>query len=152
MVEKSIVEALERKFEESEFNDCYVVEVDKPSGNKVVVYIDSDSVLTLKKCQIISRYLEKEIEKNKWLGERYTLEVSSPGIDRPLVLMRQYVKNIGRMIKVDTEEGDGIEGILKHATPEQIGVLVKIKKEEKLYSIPMNKIKRARIRVSFKKR
>ena len=89
-----------QKLEEEEFQDCYLVEVKGPNGGKLEVFIDSDSSMTFQKCQKMSRYLEAQIEEAKWLGEKYTLEVSSPGVGNPLKLKRQYAKNIGRKMEV----------------------------------------------------
>jgi ribosome maturation factor RimP len=56
--------------------------------------------MTFEKCQKLSRYLEGFIDSGGWLGDKYVLEVSSPGISRPLKFQRQYIKNIGRKLEV----------------------------------------------------
>lgn len=112
-----IKELLEVKYEEEEFSDCYTVEVSQ-NNSKVEVYIDSDTRLDLRKCQRISRYLESIIDENGWLGQKYTLEVSSPGATRPLIV-RQYPKHIGRKVKVKTE-GEKFEGKLEQVTETSI--------------------------------
>jgi len=150
LIEKSIRKALDEKFSEEEYKDCFVVEIVISKGNKVVAFIECDGPLTLKKCQAISRYLEKLIEENKWLGEKYTLEVSSPGIDRPLLEFRQYKKNIGRNIRIRDHEGGEVKGKLEIVDENGIEVLEKLKKEEKRHVLPFNKIKEAKILVSFK--
>jgi ribosome maturation factor RimP len=150
LVEKSVREALKRKFSEEEYEDCFVVEINISKGNKVIAYIECDGPLTLRKCQTISRYLEKEIEENQWLGEKYTLEVSSPGTDRPLIEYRQYQKNVGRNIKITDQEDTVVKGKLVVVEEKGIEVLEKLKKEEKQHVLPFNKIKEAKILVSFK--
>lgn len=150
LVEKSIQAALERKFSEEEFSDCYIVEIQVDKSEKVVVYIDSDGPLTLGKCQKISRFLEKEIEEKKWLGEKYTLEVSSPGTERPLLTERQYRKNIGRNIHIQCMDDSILEGKLLNVDEANITILEALKKEEKQHVLPYNKIKEAKILLSFK--
>jgi len=110
VVEEKIKQLLEKKFEEKEYSDCFLIEITK-NNSKVQVFIDCDSELTLKKCTRISRYLEHVIDEEGWLGEKYTLEVSSPGATKPLVT-RQFPKHIGRKVKVKLDHGK-VEGILK---------------------------------------
>lgn len=150
LIEKSIRKALEQKFSEQEYEDCFVVEITISKGNKVIAYIDCDGPLTLKKCQKISRFLEKEIEDNQWLGEKYTLEVSSPGTDRPLLELRQYKKNIGRNIRITDPDDIIVQGKLVTVEDSGIEILEKLKKEEKRHVLPFDKIKEAKILVSFK--
>jgi len=119
-MEETITDLLEEYFAtEEEFNDCFVVEVDH-SNKKLDVYVDSDSAMTFAKCQRISRYLEAYLDEEKPLGEEYILNVSSPGVDRPLKFYRQYVKNIGRKLEVTTTEGETLTGELKGATSTEI--------------------------------
>ncbi len=147
MIERLLSEALEKRFQEEDLKDCFLVDIVTKKDSKVEVYIDSDSSLSLDTCRIVSRYLENLIEENNWLGEKYTLEVSSPGLDRPLSLLRQYVKNIGRKIRVTKEDGSKIEGKLTAATPDKIEVEINSTKET---SIKFDDIKTAKILVSFK--
>ncbi|NNF21572.1 MAG: ribosome maturation factor, partial [Saprospiraceae bacterium] len=85
---------LESKFKESDFENCFLVEQQfNPANNKLEVFVDSDNQLDLRVCTRLSRYLEEKIEEEGLLGEKYTLEVSSPGIGRPLKFKRQYIKN-----------------------------------------------------------
>ncbi|MEL6124206.1 MAG: ribosome maturation factor [Bacteroidota bacterium] len=153
MIEKKLVALLESRFEEEDLRDCYVVEVLAKKGQKVEVFVDSDGALTLDKCRIISRYLENHIEEKGWLGEKYTLDVSSPGIDRPITLLRQYRKNLGRKIrvKVHSEEGEKrVEGILHKVDEENIAVIEKRKKEEIVHHVDFDQIIEAKILISFK--
>ncbi len=119
--------------------------------------MDSDSGLTLEKCQRISRYLESHIDEEGWLGEKYTLEVSSPGLSRPLKLKRQYLKNIGRKVEVTFNNGEVKTGLLKAAdesafTLEETVVKKEGKKKKKevvLTEIPYDSIKKTMIIISF---
>ena len=100
MIVEKITDLLDKKFTEEDFSDCFLVDIKAHAHNKIDVFIDSDSGVTFEKCQKISRYLERFIDENGWLGEKYVLEVSSPGISRPLKFKRQYAKNIGRKVEV----------------------------------------------------
>ena len=159
-IEGKITKLLERKFEDPDYADCFLVEINLVRGTKLDVFIDSDTGLDLGKCKSLSRYLEEYLDTELWLGERYTLEVSSPGISRPLKLKRQYLKNIGRTLKVEliedapTKEGKLIdvddEGVtIEYEVIEKIGKK-KIKSIQQ-DAIPFNNIVKAKVQISFKK-
>lgn len=155
-IEEKIYGLLAEKFQEETFQDCFLVEFNH-SGNKLEVFIDSDTGLTLEKCQRISRYLESHIDEEGWLGEQYVLEVSSPGLSRPLKLTRQYLKNVGRKVEVTFNNGEIRTGLLKAAnesgiTLEEIVVKKtgkKKKKEVVLTEIPFDDIKKTMLIISF---
>lgn len=112
-LEEQLIGLLAEKFSETEFSDCYLVDIKLSSGNKLEVFIDCDSGLTLEKCQQISRYLEAAIDEENLLEGNYSLDVSSPGLDRPLKLIRQYHKNIGRQLSITLHDNTIRTGILK---------------------------------------
>lgn len=157
-MEARIEDLLHAKFEEPDFADCFVVAISLLPGQKLEVYVDSDGPLTLAKCQQISRYLESYLDEHGWLGETYTLEVSSPGVDRPITLPRQYAKNVGRGIELELASGEKKEGQLEEATEEGITLLEVVRrkegkkniKEELRPFIPFSEIKKAMIKISFK--
>lgn len=127
-INEQIAALLEEKFEEEEFGDCFIVEINQ-NNTKLEVFIDSDSNITFEKCRKVSRYLEQHLDENGWLGEKYILEVSSPGIGRPLV-KRQYAKNIGRKLEVKLKEGSKYKGILKTVRDNAIELEEKVRVKE----------------------
>ncbi len=151
-----IVRLLEEKFSEPGFDDCYLVELQLSPSKKLEVFVDSDSGLTLEKCQRISRHLESYIDENGWLGEKYVIEVSSPGTSRPLKLWRQYKKNIGRTLEVKLDDGAKVEGQLLKVDEEKIEMEVKERVEGKKKhtlvnkEFPFSSIKKAKVKISFK--
>ena len=102
MVEDKIKAYLEPKLEAE---DCFLVDLKHLPGNKLMVYLDKDSGITISKCVEFSRYLRHYLEEEALLGDNYSLEVSSPGADQPLKLHRQYVKNIGKELNVLLNNG-----------------------------------------------
>lgn len=125
-----ITEMLENYFtDEEDFQDCFVVDVNH-SNTKLDVFVDSDSAMTFRKCQRISRFIEAYLDEAQPLGEQYTLNVSSPGVDRPLKFQRQYVKNVGRTLEVTTTEGDTYKGLLKSVTPDHLLLTFKVRRKE----------------------
>ena len=160
MITEQIRDLLEAKFQEEAFSDCFIVEIKfNPTNNKLQAYVDSDSGMTFRKCQQLSRYLESYIDEEAWLGERYVLEVSSPGVDRPLLIPRQYINNIGRRFEVAVNIDDKLrKGTLIKADQEAICLTFeqtrkqgkkKIKEQVEL-EIPYEQIVSAIVKISFK--
>ena len=129
------------------------------SGNdkiKIVVLLDGDEGITIDFCASVSRQLAHKMEEDEVLENPYVLEVSSPGLDHPLTNLRQYKKNVGRNVKVETAEGDIIKGELLIA--EEGFILVNHEKKEKgkkkvvteEVKIPFDQINKTRVLVSFK--
>lgn len=156
-MEETINNLLEEYFgQEAEMEDCFVVDIHH-SNKRLEVFVDSDSSMTFQKCQRISRHLESYLDEEQPLGEDYVLEVSSPGLDRPLKFFRQYMKNLGRNLEVTTTDGDTYTGKLKDATPEEIVLEAKRRiKEGKRkktvvedISIATDAIKKSIVKISF---
>ncbi len=120
------------------------------SGTKIRVVVDSTSGVTIGECQQISRYLEGYLDADVEMPERYVLEVSSPGLDRPLKIPKQYIKNIGRELDIALKEGEAYRGMLKQADDSAIVLVVKKKKQpEQELRIPYTKIKTAKLVLKF---
>jgi ribosome maturation factor RimP len=157
MVEQKIIDLIEKKCLEPDFQTCFLIDVNL-HGKFLEVIMDADTGIQLGQCQKLSRYLESELDVNLWLGEEYTLEVSSPGVERPLKFARQYPRNVGRSIEVKYGADAVVKlGILKSATPEQIVVEETVKRKEgrkniteKIdIAIPFDSIQKAVIQLIF---
>jgi ribosome maturation factor RimP len=87
------------------------------AGNRKIlrIFIDKDGGVSVENCASTSRYLSEELDKaenaNLIKGE-YSIEVSSPGLERPLKTKRDFERNLGRMLRV-TQNGKITKGILK---------------------------------------
>ena len=82
--------------------EYFLVYVKVKPGHIVKVYLDGDNGLPIQKCIYFNRKLYRAIEEAAWFPEGdFALEVSSPGVDEPLLLKRQYNKNIGRKVEVE---------------------------------------------------
>lgn len=112
--------------------DLFIVDV-KLHGNRLQVFIDGDQGVSIDACAGISRHLGHAIEEENLIAHAYTLEVSSPGLDMPLKLNRQFVKNIGRMLAVKMQDGTRREGKLLQVTDEGITLEEKRKVERKRF-------------------
>lgn len=157
MIESKIESLLEAKFQEEGFTNCFLIEVKSHANNKLDVFIDSDTGVTFETCQQISRYLEQYLDEEGWMGDSYVLEVSSPGVSRPLRLRRQYPRNIGRRVEVSLKDGNKKEGTLVAVGEEDITVEEKIRikegKRKKTQAlqirIPFEDIKKTVVKISF---
>jgi ribosome maturation factor RimP len=104
--EKLISKIVQLAFEGT---DKFLVEVKVRTGNRILVSVDSDTLLTIDDCASLSKFIESNLDRET---EDFELSVSSPGIDMPYRNFRQYVKNIGRQVSVLTIEGIKHEGTL----------------------------------------
>jgi len=122
---------------------------------KVLVLLDGDNGITIDDCANLSRDLSKALDEQDWMNDSYTLEVSTPGLDQPLALERQFKKNIGRLLKVK-RVGDGVlEGRLAEVFEKDKIILTQKtgsgkKEETKTLEIPFTEIEKAFVLVSFK--
>ncbi|GAB4241162.1 MAG: ribosome maturation factor RimP [Ekhidna sp.] len=129
--------------------DLFLVDI-KIKGNsgnqKVLVFIDGDEGISIDQCGKISRMIGAEMEEQDLMEGKYHLEVSSPGLDFPLTLKRQYQKNIGRGLEVLTVKEEVVEGTLKNVNKDSI--LLEVKGQER--KIEFEEIKQSKVKVSFK--
>jgi len=104
----------------------FVVEVVVRDGNNIKVFLDHDASTSIEDCIALSRHLNASLDRD---AQDYALDVSSPGLDMPLKLHRQYVKNIGREVDVRLTDGEKVGGILVAVEPETIGLEVQVRDE-----------------------
>lgn len=105
----------------------FIVDVSVSPGNRIVVEIDSPEGIYINDCTEIHRFIESKIDRE---SEDFELMVSSPGLEEPFKILKQYQKNIGRLVRVIQKTGIVTEGELTKAGNE--GIEISIKKKEKL--------------------
>ena len=88
MLEKKLEKLIDQALKELEYDDCFLVDL-KVNNKRVEVFLDSDDSITFLKCRKVSRFLEEVIDEEEWLGIKYTLDVSSAGVTKPLKMTRQ---------------------------------------------------------------
>lgn len=137
--------------------DKFLVGITIKPTNNIKIYIDGDSGITINDIAGINRKLYHTFEESKLFGEDdFSLEVSSPGIDEPLKLHRQYVKNKGKNVLVTPIDGQEIEGELTEITENEITIehLVKIEKKKVLQQtiIPFENIKSTVVQINFNRK
>ena len=83
-------------------SDRYVVNVTVSKSNVIELFLDADSSVTIDDCVAVSNYINEKLDRDV---EDYELNVSSAGIDEPLLKMRQYKKYIGKDLIITDNEG-----------------------------------------------
>jgi len=120
---------------------------------KVLIVVDSDKGVTIDDCANLSRSLSKTFDDSALFEGIYLLEVSTPGLDQPLKLRRQYYKNIGRRLRVVLPQSV-VEGRLIEVTDEKIRIEQETgsgkQKEIKTVDLSFSEIEKTFVLISFK--
>ena len=137
-----------------ENTDVFLVEAKVLPGNNIRIFLDADSGVTIDKCIKVNRALYKYLEETATFPNNdFALEVSSPGVDEPLKLNRQYKKNIGRTIEVTLVDDVKKTGKLATVNEEDITVEENEGKGKnkimKTNTILFNQIKHTKVLVTF---
>lgn len=150
IVEKIIQEVLPEAFLVS-------LKVNISIKSSVQIFVDTDKGITIEECSLLSRKIGQYFDENDWIDFSYELEVSSPGLNNPLIIPRQYQKNVGRDLKVVMKNGEKYEGKLVHFEDDIITIEFEQKnpdtkkKELKQEKIHIKDIKEAIVQVGKKK-
>ncbi len=130
-----------------QMHDAELVELEvkgMPGSQIVKVFVDTDVGITLEKCEFISRTLADQLDIEDVIPGKYRLEVSSPGLSRPLKRLRDFKRNINREIRLiygDESQTVTVRGKLLDVTDQQVALILK---SEKII-IPFSKIKHGEI-------
>ncbi len=95
-----------------EGSEYFLVDIHATPTSNITVFVDGVANITIQKCAEISRHLEQFLESSGLVGEKYILEVSSPGMDSPLRVQQQYDKSIGKEVEILMLNGDKNIGTL----------------------------------------
>jgi ribosome maturation factor RimP len=149
---QQITELVEKIIAESE--DVFLVSVRIKPVNNFKIFVDADNGINIDRCVKINRAMYKVIEEEAWYPDgNFSLEVSSPGVDEPLLLPRQFKKNIGRTVAVTLSDDIKLEGKMTDATDE--GILIEYKEGKNKKAVLINKvlafeeIKQVIVQISF---
>ncbi len=134
--------------------EYFLVSVRIKPTNNIRVFIDGDNGITIEKCVRFNRKLYKLIEETGMYPEgEFSLELSSPGVDEPLKMYRQYLKNIGREVEVIFADDTRKQGKLLAVTEADITIEYTEGKNKKAVTqqlvIPFNNIKSTTVQIKF---
>lgn len=134
--------------------DHFLVDIRIKPTNNIKIYIDGDQGVSIENLVQYNRRLYRRLEEEGFYPDGdFSLEISSPGLDEPLKMHRQYLKNVGRFVEITDLEGNKKEGKLLQA--DENGIVVeetkgKGKKQEIIrHEIPFTAIKATRVLVKF---
>jgi len=121
---------------------------------KVLILLDGDNGVNIDACAALSRKVAADLEEEEVIEHAFTLNVSSPGLEHPIKLKRQYINNVGRRVKVLTTENKEIVGELMAVNEETIVVNAEGKNGKKTtykeQEIDFKEINKTNTLVSFK--
>jgi len=127
-----------------EDNGCelYDIEISEEGGNKFFrVYITKPGGVNLDDCEAINNLLSPIFDIEEPFKDKYFLEVSSPGIERKLTKKEHFQKSIGERVKLTTDDGEKIKGVLKRFDGENVEIGDK--------KVPFEKIKKAKTYIDW---
>jgi len=133
----------------------YLIELSISVNNKIQVIVDGDNGVALSECMRISRNINNNLDREE---EDFSLEVATPDIAHPLIVKRQYIKNLNRILKVETSE-EKFEGTLVEADEDKIVLNWKAREPkpigkgkvtvQKTATIEYKDIKEAKVKIVF---
>ena len=152
-IEERVRQLVEEKIEDRP--DLFLVDVKMYSNGQLSVLIDGDKGVDISDCVAISRYVGFVLEEENLIAEAYHLEVSSVGVGTPLSSLRQYHKNLNRIIKVKLIEQKQLEGRLVAVNDTGITLVEENKKKAQKAQtvesfVPFDQIIETRVLISFK--
>ncbi len=106
--------------------ELFIVEVKVSGGNRITIAIDRPTKLNVGDCADISRYVESNLNRDV---EDFELTVSSPGLDLPLRVLKQYEKYTGKNVRVVLKDGRLLRG--KMTTANEEGIALELFRENK---------------------
>ncbi|MGB8358592.1 MAG: ribosome assembly cofactor RimP [Bacteroidales bacterium] len=143
-----------RKLAESHISGTgiFLVDVRLSSTGRITVLIDRNEGVTIDDCAEMSRYISQELGEE--MGD-FELNVSSPGLDMPLLVIEQYRKNEGRMVDVVSNDGTREKGTLINVTQGGFDLRVDSKQKKKeasslIRSFNFEDVKSVKVIISFK--
>ncbi len=150
-LDKTVRDLTEKCIEDEKLFVVDVIVRGNPNNQKIQVFIDGDEPVKIEECSAVSRKLSDLMEENNIIEGRYVIEVSSPGADKPLKLIRQFPKHVGREFEIRTKENKKYQGILKSVLNDEIEIEVasKNKKEIKNYKFSLDEIEKASVVIKF---
>ena len=130
------------------------INIVSPGQHRIVtVIVDGESALNLDQVTVASKLVSELLDEASFMGETpFTLEVTSPGIDRPLTLPRHFAKNADRLLKVTKTDGEVVTGRILSNTNVDVTLTVTEKKDVYEITIALADIKRAQVEIEFNRK
>jgi ribosome maturation factor RimP len=150
---EKITELVQPAVEKAGFflEDVHVV---SPGKHRIITCIvDGQTPLNLDQVTSVSRDISELLDAASFLDETpFTLEVTSPGVDRPLTLARHWQKNLNRLVKVVKVDGSVINGRITTIEDSHVLLIEDIKGKSKEHTVQFTDIKRATVEIEFNRK
>ena len=150
-LEKAVLEVLHPIVEE---NSCELVDIKylRESGGRVLrIYLDKEGGVTVDDCANVSRELGVVLDAYDIIPHSYTLEVSSPGLRRPLNRQSDYERFKGRKVKIKTTDPVEDRRVFSGTLLGMKGEMILVQVEGRSYSVPFGSVSRANLEIDFGK-
>ena len=130
--------------------ECWGIEYISQGRHSLLrVYIDHENGIFIEDCETVSRQLSAVMDVEDPISSEYTLEVSSPGMDRPLFTLEQFAAFVGEQVKIrlrsPVEERRNFQGLIRSV--EDQDVVVQMGEFE--YLLPIDLVEKANILPNF---
>ena len=140
----------------NERQDLFLIDFSLSGDNAIKIVIDGDNGVLVEDCMFISRAIEHNIDRDE---HDFSLEVLSSGAVTPLILPRQYNKNIGRNLEIKTLDGQNFEGELTEVNEKEVILNWKTREPKpvgkgkvtvtKTATVAFDNIKEAKVKIKF---
>lgn len=140
--------------EELKDSDCFLVGINvNQAETNLKFYIDGKEGVSVQLCSRLSRKISRILDEEYLDDEPIRYEISSPGVDEPLVDIRQYSQHIGRDLMINLKDDNTLEGELIEVNDNNLLVSVPISKHKKEeQTILFENINNSTVIVSFKRK
>ena len=130
------------------------VQIASPGSHRIVTcVVDGQTPLNLDQVTVASRVISELLDTAEFMGETpFTLEVTSPGVDRPLTQPRHWTKNLTRLIKITLSDGTITTGRLTEFNDANATLVENIKGRLKEHTVAFADIKRAVVEIEFNRK
>lgn len=124
-----------------------------PGNHRIVTcMVDGIKPLSLDEVTVISKVISAVLDESPLLTEAFTLEVTSPGIERPLTLPRHWTKNLTRIIRVTLKDETEVVGRLTEFDDNRAILIENIKGRMKTHEVLFADIKKAHVEIEFNRK
>ena len=151
-LQDSLVELLRPAVENAGFFLEQVLVSNLGNHRIVTCIVDGPKPLNLDEVTVVSRLISELLDESTVIDDAFTLEVTSPGVDRPLTERRHWEKNVTRIISMVMNDGATLTGRLTELRADDATFVENIKGRMKTHIIVLADIKKANVEVEFSRK
>jgi ribosome maturation factor RimP len=127
--------------------------ISNPGNHRILTcVVDGTKPLNLDEVTVVSRLISELLDETTLIDDAFTLEVTSPGVDRPLTERRHWEKNVTRIISMVMNDGTALTGRLTELRADDATFVENIKGRMKTHIIVLADIKKANVEVEFSRK